>query len=97
MTRETLAVSISVPPSLAWRGLDGGGQRMMRPDEIAFTDASVGVATCPAASKPSRRGGSRGFAASSRACQGLALSDDPLYAFIDDCRAAGLEMAGQPV
>ena len=93
---QTLAISISVPPSLAWRGLASGGQRMMRPDEIAFTDAAS-ASDLPSRAEAFATWQEQGLARIVAGVPGLALSDDPLYAFIDDCRAAGLELAGQPV
>jgi len=93
---QTLAVSISVPPSLAWRGLDGGGQRMMRPDEIAFVDAASAT-HLPSRVEAFATWREQGLSRIVAGVPGLALSDDPLYAFIDDCREAGLEMAGRPM
>jgi alkanesulfonate monooxygenase SsuD/methylene tetrahydromethanopterin reductase-like flavin-dependent oxidoreductase (luciferase family) len=90
---RTLAVSISVPPSLAWRGLDSGGQRMMRPDEIAFTDAAS-ASDLPSRAEALSTWREQGLSRVVAGVPGLALSDDPLYAFIDDCREAGLELAG---
>jgi alkanesulfonate monooxygenase SsuD/methylene tetrahydromethanopterin reductase-like flavin-dependent oxidoreductase (luciferase family) len=92
---RTLAVSISVPPSLAWRGLDGGGQRMMRPDEIAFTDAAS-ASDLPSRVEAFATWREQGLSRIVAGVPGLALSDDPLHAFIQDCHEAGVELAGRP-
>lgn len=92
----TLAVSISVPPSLAWRGLDGGGQRMMLPDEISFAPAAAAT-DLPSRAEAFAAWREQGLSRIVAGVPGLSRSDEPLYAFIEDCRAAGIEMAGQPV
>lgn len=89
----TLAVSISVPPTLAWRGLDPGGQRMMRPDEIAFASAADAI-SLPSRVEAFAIWQGQGLSRIVAGVPGLAASDEPLYAFIEDCREAGLEMTG---
>ena len=88
----TLAVSISVPPSLAWRGLDPGGQRMMRPDEIAFATAAE-ASELPSRSEALSTWQVQGLSRVIAGVPGLASSDEPLHAFIADCRDAGLDLA----
>lgn len=90
---DTLAVSISVPPSLAWRGLDGGGQRMMRPDEIAFASAAE-ASDLPTRAEALATWQQQGLSRVTAGVPGLADSDEPLHAFLEDCRTAGLELVG---
>lgn len=89
---DTLAVSISVPPSLAWAGLRStGGQRMMRPDEISFASAEQ-------ASKLPRRAEAfvhwreLGLSRVITGVPGLATTDEALYELVEDCAEAGLEL-----
>jgi alkanesulfonate monooxygenase SsuD/methylene tetrahydromethanopterin reductase-like flavin-dependent oxidoreductase (luciferase family) len=97
---STLAVSISVPPSLPWAGLRAtGGQRMMTADEVSFATPEqmrrlFGTSRVEALTQWREQGLSRVTAG----VPGLAETDEPLYEFLDDCRAAGLEMArtGRP-
>jgi hypothetical protein len=66
---------------------------MMRPDEIAFTDAAS-ARDLPSRVEALATWRHQGLSRVVAGVPGLALSDDPLYAFIDDCREAGLELAG---
>jgi alkanesulfonate monooxygenase SsuD/methylene tetrahydromethanopterin reductase-like flavin-dependent oxidoreductase (luciferase family) len=87
----TLAVSISVPPSLAWRGLSGGGQRMMAADEISFATPDQ-VADLPSRAEALAGWREQGLSRVTAGVPGLATSDDPLHEFIADCHAAGLDL-----
>jgi alkanesulfonate monooxygenase SsuD/methylene tetrahydromethanopterin reductase-like flavin-dependent oxidoreductase (luciferase family) len=97
---ESLAVSISVPPSLPWAGLRAiGNQRMMTADEVSFATSEqmarlFGTTRVDALQQWREQGLSRVTAG----VPGLAVTDEPLYEFADDCRSAGLDLvesAGQ--
>jgi alkanesulfonate monooxygenase SsuD/methylene tetrahydromethanopterin reductase-like flavin-dependent oxidoreductase (luciferase family) len=90
----TLAVSVSVPPSLPWAGLrEIGNQRMMRADEVSFASSremqQLFNTTREQALAQWRE---QGLARVTAGVPGLAVSDEPLYEFLDDCRSAGLDV-----
>lgn len=91
---DTLAVSISVPPSLPFAGLRAvGNQRMMTADEVSFATgeqmARLFGTTRTAALQQWRE---QGLSRVTAGVPGLAVTDEPLYEFLEDCRAAGLEL-----
>jgi alkanesulfonate monooxygenase SsuD/methylene tetrahydromethanopterin reductase-like flavin-dependent oxidoreductase (luciferase family) len=88
----TLAKSISVSPSMAWRGLAAHGQRMMRPDEYSFATAEEAT-ELPSRAEALVTWREQGLARIVAGVPGLGTADDALYEFADDCRAAGLELA----
>jgi alkanesulfonate monooxygenase SsuD/methylene tetrahydromethanopterin reductase-like flavin-dependent oxidoreductase (luciferase family) len=90
----SLAVSISVPPSLPWAGLkEVGNQRMMQPHEVSFASSEQMqqlFGTTRAEALAQWR--DQGLARVTAGVPGLAVSDEPLYEFLEDCRTAGVEV-----
>lgn len=91
---NTLAVSISLPPALMWAGLRvTGGQRMMRPDEVSFaTPEEMAQVAATTRAEALRRWSELGLTRVTAGVPGLAETDESLYEFVEDCRAAGLEL-----
>lgn len=92
---DSLAVSISVPPSLAWAGMRStGGQRMMRPDEVSFaTPEQMKQLMATTRAEALSVWGDLGLSRVIAGVPGLAATDETLYEFAEDCQAAGVVMA----
>lgn len=88
----TLALSAGINPSMPYHGLRStGGQRLLEPGEFAFM-APEKFATLRTRVEELVQWRELGFTRVMAGVPGLANTDETLYEFIDDLRAAGVEL-----
>jgi alkanesulfonate monooxygenase SsuD/methylene tetrahydromethanopterin reductase-like flavin-dependent oxidoreductase (luciferase family) len=89
----TLRLAAGINPSMPYHGLRStGGQRLLEPGEFAFM-APEKFATITTRVEELVQWRELGFSRLTAGVPGLANTDETLYEFLDDLRAAGIELS----